>query len=145
MPFFRVRSHRQQKKSKRDDSPEDGPNLPASAAHVGFPSQNRVSPTTGLETGRDDEHRWPPGCQDESREGGRYRMWRRNLLEFSLNGKWENQWSLLLVASSSCRITASRLNEAGFWRGGNFTNASICPATIPCMPYIRYACEIIQS
>ena len=81
---------------------------------------------------------------DELREGDG-RMWRLNLLEFSLKGKREIQWSLLLVASSSCRFTASRLNEAGFWRGGNFTNASICPATIPCMPYIRYACEIIQS
>ena len=29
--------------------------------------------------------------------------------------------------------TASRLNEAGFWRGGNLTKFSICAATAACM------------
>ena len=38
--------------------------------------------------------------------------------------------------SSSVRSTASRLNEAGFWRGGNCLNPSICCATTACIPYI---------
>jgi len=29
--------------------------------------------------------------------------------------------------------TASRLNEAGFWRGGNLAKFSICAATVACM------------
>src|SRR5277367_4674739 len=29
--------------------------------------------------------------------------------------------------------TASRLNEAGFWRGGNLVKFSICAATVACM------------
>jgi hypothetical protein len=29
--------------------------------------------------------------------------------------------------------TASRLNEAGFWRGGNLTKLSISAATVACM------------
>jgi len=37
------------------------------------------------------------------------------------------------LASSSVRSTASRLNEAGFWRGGNFLNPSICCATTACI------------
>ena len=35
----------------------------------------------------------------------------------------------------TCRITASRLNEAGFWRGGNFAKSSICAATSACISY----------
>jgi hypothetical protein len=38
------------------------------------------------------------------------------------------------LASSRSRSTASRLNDAGFWRGGNFLNASIWPATTACIP-----------
>ena len=32
----------------------------------------------------------------------------------------------------TCRVTSSRLNDAGFWRGGYFVNSSICEATSPC-------------
>jgi hypothetical protein len=32
--------------------------------------------------------------------------------------------------------TASRLNDAGFWRGGNLMKFSICAATTACMRYI---------
>ena len=47
------------------------------------------------------------------------------------------QWLALPPASSSVRITASRLNEAGFCRGGNFLKLSIWPATYPCIRYMR--------
>jgi len=36
----------------------------------------------------------------------------------------------------TCASTASRLNEAGFWRGGNLTKSSICPAMTACIRYI---------
>jgi hypothetical protein len=52
----------------------------------------------------------------------------------SLNVSHGNQCDLLLEASSSCRSTTSRLNAAGFWRGGNCLNASICWATSACIP-----------
>src|SRR5208282_5095419 len=32
--------------------------------------------------------------------------------------------------------TASRLNDAGFWRGGNLMKLSICAATTACIRYI---------
>src|SRR5439155_1630358 len=40
----------------------------------------------------------------------------------------------LLCASRRCRSTSSRLNAAGFCRGGYFTKSSICSATIACIP-----------
>ena len=43
------------------------------------------------------------------------------------------QWLALLCASCRVLRTASRLNEAGFWRGGNAANASICLATMACI------------
>jgi len=43
------------------------------------------------------------------------------------------QWLRPLPASSRSRITASRLNEAGFCRGGNFTKFSIWLATTACI------------
>ena len=33
----------------------------------------------------------------------------------------------------TCRITSSRLNDAGFWRGGNLAKSSICAATSACI------------
>jgi len=68
-----------------------------------------------------------------ARAGGRYRRRPPFLLSRTprANG---GQWSLPLPASSSCRSTASRLNAAGFWRGGNRTNPSISPVTSACMP-----------
>ena len=36
----------------------------------------------------------------------------------------------------SCAITASRLNAAGFCRGGNLTKLAISPATTACIKYI---------
>src|SRR5512137_2908579 len=40
-----------------------------------------------------------------------------------------DQWLALPAASSRDARTASRLKEAGFWRGGNFLKLSIWPAT----------------
>ncbi len=37
------------------------------------------------------------------------------------------------IAGPNCAITASRLNEVGFWRGGYFTYSSICAATMACV------------
>ncbi|PTR17369.1 hypothetical protein C8R31_101532 [Nitrosospira sp. Nsp2] len=37
------------------------------------------------------------------------------------------------IASCNVLITSSRLNAAGFWRGGYFTKFSICCATNPCI------------
>ena len=45
----------------------------------------------------------------------------------------EGQWFAPPPASSSVRRTASRLNEPGFWRGGNFLKFSICWATTACI------------
>jgi hypothetical protein len=47
------------------------------------------------------------------------------------------QWLAPLWASCSFLKTASRLNEAGFWRGGNFMNAAIWWDTNACIPYKR--------
>ena len=46
------------------------------------------------------------------------------------------QWVAPPLASSSVRSTASRLNEAGFWRGGYFLKFAICWATIACIMYM---------
>lgn len=43
------------------------------------------------------------------------------------------QWLPPPPAASRSRITASRLKEAGFCRGGNLTKFSIWPATTPCI------------
>ena len=40
------------------------------------------------------------------------------------------------VASVTWRSTSSRLNDAGFCRGGNLTKSSISDATTACIKYI---------
>jgi hypothetical protein len=47
----------------------------------------------------------------------------------------KDQCPALPRASSNLRNSASRLNDAGFWRGGNDLNSSISPATIACIAY----------
>ena len=58
---------------------------------------------------------------------------RAGALSFLIDENRLGQWFALLFASSRVRNTASKLNEAGFWRGGNFTKFSIWLATSPCI------------
>ena len=55
------------------------------------------------------------------------------LLVVNLEMFRRGQWFAPPPASSSVLITASKLNEAGFWRGGNFLKFSICAATMACI------------
>ena len=43
------------------------------------------------------------------------------------------QWLPPSVAACNCAMTASRLNDAGAWRGGYFKKFSICDATTACI------------
>ena len=55
------------------------------------------------------------------------------------------QWLAPSVAACNCASTASRLNDAGSWRGGYSTKSWICSATMPCILYITQRWSIIQS
>ncbi|MCJ7443313.1 MAG: hypothetical protein MUO26_02070 [Methanotrichaceae archaeon] len=48
-------------------------------------------------------------------------------------------------ASCSCSSTLSKLNDAGFWRGGKSLKDWICVPTSDCAGMRRKAWSIIQS
>ncbi len=55
------------------------------------------------------------------------------LLVMNLEMFRRGQWFAPPPASSSVLITASKLNDAGFWRVENFLKFSICAATMVCI------------
>ena len=101
------------------------------SSHTGAPPPTRLSrpPSPGSK-------RWISRRERPDRAKQRTPAWGRTQAGVS-SGVARRQWLALPLASSSDRRTASRLNEAGFWRGGNFLKVSIWPATNPCIRYMR--------